>query len=350
MKNYYKILQIERGATMDDVKKAYRKLAMLWHPDKNPGDKEAEEKFKEIREAYDTLSDPQKRTKYDTPASTRQFFNGNTNRASGFSSIFDAEFKFTMDDFTFNANINNSTNLRGKNYNGLDIRIPVECEFVDLLNGKTIEQNYVRNKKCKTCGGNRTIKCVRCNGVRYSVGVEGGCLACSGHGKVICHTCKGAGSIEDHSSIKVNINMRTTHYKMTKNADETYSLTARLDSMGNEIGGRAGDLYLTLITKLPDDMAVSDATIYHDFRCTLSDILSGNSIMLTTIDDRVFKMKIKQFKSFGEIKTTIPELGMMGMNDKIGSYVFRLNVTPPDISKLSDKERLLFNSLLEKIK
>ncbi|GEM86210.1 molecular chaperone DnaJ [Meiothermus granaticius] len=238
MKDYYAILGVSREASPDELKKAYRKLALQYHPDKNPGDKAAEEHFKEINEAYATLSDPEKRAYYDRygTASPGGFPGG---AGQGFGDLFDLfEQVFGM----------RTPGGGARAPRGEDLEASVELELSEVLHGAEKEVVYERWVNCETCGGQggKRERCKACGGrgtveqvQRTFFGnmvAQAPCAACRGRGYTLietCETCKGSGRVRREEHLKI---------QMPAGIDENQLL--RVSGMGNWGPGGAGDLFV----------------------------------------------------------------------------------------------------------
>lgn len=210
-KNYYKILGVDKNASEKDIKSKYRKLAIKYHPDKNKGNKEAEEKFKEISEAYETLSDPNKRSAYD-----QQLNNPFGNRNGGFNSNFnmnDIFSQFFGNHDPFSAFGGNQQNER-RNEN-LDLKIRIKISFEESYNGcqKTIK--YTRNNACTECSKNTCLRCMGRGIIEHLQRTPFGasrsiinCPNCNGKGydaKSTCQKCHGSGTLNEEVSFSINI-------------------------------------------------------------------------------------------------------------------------------------------------
>jgi|694.fasta_scaffold12974_8 molecular chaperone DnaJ len=210
-KDYYKILGVERNATKEDIKKAYRKLAVQYHPDKNPGNKESEAKFQELAEAYGTLSDDQKKSKYDTGGS---FF-----QSAGFNPFGN----YPQSDFWDDIFAKRSQNKKGQN---LFVNVPLTIQEMYLGAKRTI--NSRKYKKCNSCGGNGSLDgksfqtCYNCKGTgstqstrfqQFSqITTSSQCEQCHGVGKMIlevCEGCYGKGAIVFEEEIDIDIPVGT---------------------------------------------------------------------------------------------------------------------------------------------
>ena len=214
--DYYETLGVARGASAEDLKKAYRKLAMQCHPDRNPGDKKAEHRFKEINEAYDVLKDDQKRAAYDRFG--RAAFEHGANGARG-----GAEFNFGMGGFAdiFDEMFGEFMGTRrGGRPQGADLRYNLEISLNDAFNGKQAQIRVATAVACETCAGSgaepgsKPVACPTCRGhgkVRTQQGfftVERTCPSCGGQGAVIekpCKTCRGQGRVQRERTLNVNI-------------------------------------------------------------------------------------------------------------------------------------------------
>ena len=254
--DYYNILNVSKTASQDEIKKAYRKLAIKWHPDKNKNNLEAEEKFKEISEAYDVLSNEQKRTTYD------QFGHDVANNANGdfHSDPFDI-----FNSFFSGARVNPSSGFDGfftrhGNANrkrkpvGEHLQMTVVVELKDLINDINKTISFTRQGKCTSCNGNGTTDlnsftmCSTCGGhgvVLQRIGpmqIQQPCSVCGGEGSVLknpCNTCSGQGTYQE--KIKTNI-------KIPKGCHSGVRL--RVSEYGNYIkDGKFGDLYVEVDVK-----------------------------------------------------------------------------------------------------
>jgi molecular chaperone DnaJ len=208
-KDYYDILGVPRTATEEELKKAYRKLALAYHPDRNPGDKGSEEKFKQINEAYAVVGDSEKRSIYDQYGTAEP----GGGFESGFGRNFDDIFGDLFSDFFGGTQ-------RRRQRKGEDLRYNLDIEFEEAIFGTEKEIEIPKDERCPQCKGSRIepgfqpVVCKQCNGrgqLRYSQGfftISKTCEACNGEGHIIkdpCKMCKGRGYTRTKKSLKVNI-------------------------------------------------------------------------------------------------------------------------------------------------
>jgi len=251
-REYYQILGIERGASADQIKKAYRKLAITHHPDKNQGDKASEEKFKEISEAYEVLSDPQKREIYD-----RYGYEGvkGTFRGGGFS--WDdfhhaSEFEDIFGDLFGSLFGFSGGGSRQRRPRGRDLRVRLDITLDDVLFGKQTELSLRRLEVCTTCAGSGARKgavaqaCRRCGGsgqLRIAQGffsLTTTCDVCGGAGQIItdpCPDCHGQGRKNEKVTLKLNV---------PRGVETGTQLRMLGEGEAGSVGGDRGDLYVAL--------------------------------------------------------------------------------------------------------
>jgi molecular chaperone DnaJ len=343
----YDTLGVKKGASAAEIKKAYRKLAAQFHPDKNPGDDAAEEKFKEVQNAYDTLSDPEKRKQYDA------FGTANGRRAPGSDPRdfnFGAGGNFTINDlgdlgdlFGGIFNRGQSGRARRQHERGADIEIPVSLSFEDSLRGLETKIPVEVTTACRECGGTGAepgtspVICPECNGrgvVSESQGLfalSQPCPRCRGNGTIIekpCKKCRGTGR-----------ERRTKHYTVKIPAGVKDGTRIRLKGKGEigEGGGPAGDLYVVTRVEPSKKFERRGADLVIEVPVTYAEAALGATVEVPTpYGDRV-SLKVpagtqdgRQLRIRGH---GAPKLDGSGKGDLIA----RLRVSVP--KKLSKKER-----------
>lgn len=250
-RDYYEILGVPRNADQDTIKKSYRRLALQYHPDKNPGNKEAEEKFKEAAEAYEVLSNPEKRAKYDRFGHAA-FGQGGFNH--GFQDVEDifASFSDIFGDFfgTRGGMGRGRARRRGGPARGADLRYILEIDLKDVITGKEHEIEFETEDSCQECNGLGAAKgtqpdvCGTCGGAGQVFTSQGffsvatTCPACHGSGQIIrnpCGKCRGRGRVRSHRKLRVNV---------PAGVDTGTQLRLSGEGEGGYRGGPRGDLYV----------------------------------------------------------------------------------------------------------
>jgi molecular chaperone DnaJ len=309
-RDYYEVLGVSKGAATDEIKKAYRKLAVQNHPDRNPGDTAAEERFKEATEAYEILADDRKRKAYD------QFgFAGVEGMAGGaqdFSSVF-RDFEDIFGDFggIFDSFFGGGGGRRRSRSQsaprGSDLRYNLEVAFKDAVFGTKTEISYTRNVKCEPCNGSGAESgsgrktCPTCGGsgqVRRSSGffsIASPCHTCNGEGFVIenpCTNCNGAGVLRKKQKIKVTIPAGIETGKRI-------NIPGQGDSGPN--GGPFGDLYVYISVRPHEYFERDGADLYCVIPISITQAALGSEIHVTTLESKKVKVKIPPSTQNGKI-------------------------------------------------
>ncbi|OPJ55604.1 molecular chaperone DnaJ [Alkalithermobacter paradoxus] len=347
-RDYYEVLGISKGADEREIKKAYRKLAMKYHPDKNPGDKEAEEKFKEINEAYEVLSDSQKRANYD------QFGHAGANAGAGFGGFSDfggAGFGGFEDIFgdVFSDIFGGSFSSRARRtgpQKGADIKYNINISFEEAAFGTEKEIKVSRNEECSECNGTGAKKgtskktCHTCNGtgeIRQAQRTPFGtimnsrtCHVCSGEGTIVespCNTCHGSGKIKNTKKISIKIPAGVDEGSIIKLSGE--------GEIGSK-GGPRGDLYVVISVMQHKLFKRDEYDVYCEVPITFVQATLGDEIEVPTLDGRV-KYKIPEGTQSGTVfrlrEKGIPHLRSSGRGDQ---YVKVIVEIP---RKLSEKQK-----------
>jgi len=315
-KDYYEVLGVIKSSSPEDIKKAYRKLALKYHPDKNKNDKSAEAKFKEASEAYHVLSDKERRANYDQFGHAA--FEGSGGRGgfsnfdftSAFSDIFGSDI---FDDFFEGFGGRSRGRKRNSNYRGADLRYDLSVSLEDAYNGKKQEINFSSSDKCIKCEGSgaepgsKPAACSTCGGqgqVRSSQGfftIQQTCPDCTGYGEQIsdpCKECRGIGKKQSKKKIFANI---------PKGVDDGTRI--RLSGKG-EAGTRGagnGDLYIFVSVESHSIFKRSEENLFFEFPISLADASLGTTVEVPTINGGKAKVKIpagtqngKQFRLKGK--------------------------------------------------
>jgi molecular chaperone DnaJ len=299
--DYYKLLGCEKNASQDDLKKSYRKLAMKYHPDRNPGDKEAEHKFKEISEAYDVLKDEQKRAAYDRfgHAAFENGGMGGGRSAGGFGGGFDpgANFSDIFGDL-FGDMMGGRSRQGGMNLRGADLRYNLEISLIDAYKGKQQKIQFTTAVKCEPCkgtgskDGSAPIDCRMCGGhgkIRTQQGflmMERTCTACHGMGKTIsnpCTSCSGEGRVRREKNLVASI---------PAGVEEGTKIRLSGEGEVGLRGGEAGDLYI-FITVKTHEFFIREG---HDIHCKVPIKMTvaalGGEIEVPVIDGTLAKVTV----------------------------------------------------------
>ena len=292
--DYYDVLGINKGSTPEEIKSAYRKLAVKYHPDKNPGDKKAEDRFKEASEAYGVLSDKSKKENYDNFGHAA-FENGGGGQGgfggTDFSDIFEEFFG------DFGGGRRNSRG-RSSNNRGSDLRYDLSITLEEAYSGKKQNIQFSTSEKCTTCKGNGSKpgsspdRCTFCGGngkVRSNQGfftVQQTCPQCSGSGEEItnpCVDCNGHGNKQISKKISVTI---------PKGVDDGTRIRLAGKGEAGTRGGTTGDLYLFINVKSHKLFKRSDVNLFFEFPISIADAALGTTIEIPTIDGKKAKIKI----------------------------------------------------------
>jgi len=319
---YYEVLEVERQSSEEEIKKNYRKMAMQFHPDRNPGDKEAEEKFKEAAEAYEVLSDPQKREIYD-----RYGHEGLSNTGfqgfSGFEDIFSSFGDIFGDIFGFS---NGRSRSRTAARAGSDLRYDLKISFQDAAFGVSTEIQVEKLDRCRECGGTgaepgkKPEACPRCHGrgqVTQSSGffsISSTCPQCRGEGQIIsqpCKTCRGTGREKTSKHVQVRI---------PAGVDSGSRLRLRGEGEQGENGGPNGDLYVFIYVEDHEFFKRSEDDIYCRIPISFVQAALGANLEVPTLTGTE-KLKIPRGTPSGKVFRLrgkgIPHLRGYGSGDQI---------------------------------
>ncbi len=342
-KDYYKILGVERNSSDDEIKKAYRKMAMQFHPDKNPNNPEAEAKFKEAAEAYDVLSTPDKKSNYDRYGSA----SGPGSHNGGFGG-------FNMDDIfsQFGDIFGNSFNQRyggqRPQSRGSNLRIKVSLTIDDILTGVVKKLKYKRQDKCTTCkgvGGSDERTCIPCGGSGQRMVVQNTpfgqirqastCPDCAGSGKVVnikCNDCRGQGVKLKEEVVDVDIP-----------AGVSNGMQLTMQGMGNYVkSGIPGDLQI-IIEEITDfSFKRENNNIIVEKTISVIDAIVGANVKVSTPRGEI-AIAVEPGTEHGKVYR-VSGKGIPDINYGLGDLYVKINVKIPKKINLEEKH------ILEKLK
>ncbi len=357
-RDYYEVLGVERNADADTIKKAYRKAAIKYHPDKNPGDKEAEEKFKEAAEAYDVLSNEDKRARYD-----RYGHAGMGGAAGGGYGGFSGGFSgggFTMDDIfeqfgdIFGGAFGGGGRSRSRVNRGGDIRVTMRLTLQEVAEGVTKKLKLNKTVTCDKCGGSGAkdassiVTCPECKGSGYVITVQNSffgrmqtqsvCPTCGGSGRTIkdkCSKCGGEGTERGQEIVEV---------KIPAGIAEGMAVTVRGKGNAARRGGVSGDLIVVIEEEHNPELIRDGNDLIHNMNITVTTALLGGEVEVPTIDGKV-RIKIAPGTHAGKVLRLrgkgLPDVNGYGRGD----IMVVVDITIPD--ELTKEERKIIEQLAE---
>lgn len=365
-RDYYEVLGVARNANGDEIKKAYRQAAIKYHPDKNPGDKEAEEKFKEAAEAYDVLSNPDKRARYD------QFGHEGMSAAGGAAGGgFSGAGGFTMEDIFRNfgdifgghfgggfggfGDYTGQTRAGRRVNRGSDLRVKVRLTLAEIANGATKKLKITKLTPCDKCGGNgsrdgNSFKpCPVCNGSGTETKVINTffgrtqtttvCHECGGEGKVIseaCDKCNGEGVVRSQEVVEI---------KIPPGVGEGMQMSVSGKGNAARRGGSPGDLLVVIEEEPHHELQRDGNDLIYNLNITIPTALLGGSAEIPTIDAKA-KIKIEPGTHAGKVLRLkgkgLPDINGYGKGDILAV----IDISVP--ARLSADERKLVEELAQK--
>ena len=352
------MLGVQKSASADEIKKAYRKLAVKYHPDKNPGNKEAEEKFKEAAEAYSVLSDADKKAKYDqfghagVDGAGPDFSGGFGNLNDILNDLFGGAFGGGFGGFGGFGGGFGGGQRRERVYRGRDIRVRVKLTLEEIARGVEKEISIEKNVPCPDCGGrgarnSSDIKtCPACNGtgqvqrvvnsflgqtVTYST-----CQQCGGEGKIIsnpCHTCNGTGLVRQRESIKV---------KIPAGVEAGMQMTVQGEGHAAKNNGINGDLLVVIEEQEHPDFRREGSNLLYTKVISVVDAMLGCEVEIPCLDGKQ-KIRVEPGTQSGTV-TRLRGKGLPSVNSYgTGDLYVKIAVWIP--KKLTKEERALFESI-----
>jgi molecular chaperone DnaJ len=341
-RDYYEVLGVSRDASDQDVKQAFRRLAIKYHPDKNPGDHQAEEQFKEINDAYQILSQAELRERYDRFGHAG--VSAGATAGAGFGQGFPG-FEDLFDMFGMGDIFGGRTGRRGGPRRGSDLRYDIDLSLLEAATGLKTKIRVPRLESCDVCRGtgaaegSQPVRCSQCAGtgqVKYQQGffsVSRTCSTCRGNGKVIkdvCRGCRGEGRVERE---------RTLEIKVPAGVDNGSRLRIAGEGEAGDPGAARGDLYVIVHVKEHEFFERRDANLYCTIAVSFAQAALGAEVKVPTLDgeETLRVAEGTQGGSMFKIKGKgIPVLGGRGRGDL---YVGINVVTPTNLSR--DQRKLL---------
>lgn len=352
-RDYYEVLGVDKNATEDEIKKAYRKIAIKYHPDRNPGDKEAEEKFKEAAEAYDVLHDPQKRQQYDQ-------FGFDAPGGFGFGGG-----GFTMDDiFSMFGSVFEGGGFGGfggfggsrggsqRKYRGGDLRLKVKLNLQEVATGVTKKFRVRKDVTCPHCHGNgcepgsSPESCPTCHGSGYTVqtkqtlfGImqtQGTCPTCHGEGTIIknkCHECGGDGVVKGDEVVEV---------KIPAGVADGMVLTMSGKGNAGPHNGIAGDIQVFISEESNDTFVRQDNDLIYNLLLDFPTAALGGEVKIPTIDGKNLKINLEPGIQPGTTKRLrgkgLP--AVQGYGSGTGDIIVNISVYVPKTLSREEREAL----------
>ena len=358
-RDYYEVLGVPKNANADEIKKAYRKAAIKYHPDKNPGDKEAENKFKEAAEAYDVLSNDEKRARYDQFGHAGMSGAGG---AGGYGGGFGGG--FSMDDIFsqfgdifgghFGGGFGGAHGGHSVN-RGSDIRVRIKLNLTEIAEGAIKKIKVNKDVVCEKCGGSGAkdassyTTCSQCNGSGYVVTVQNTffgrmqsqsvCPTCHGEGKIItakCSHCGGDGCVRDSEVIEI---------KVPAGVGEGMALTVSGKGNAARRGGVNGDLIVVIEEERDPELVRDGNNLIHNLNITVVTAILGGEVEVPTIEGKA-KIKIAPGTHSGKVLRLrgkgLPDVNGYGKGD----ILVVVDITIP--TSLTSEEKELVKQLADK--
>jgi molecular chaperone DnaJ len=362
-RDYYEILGVTKSASTDEIKKAYRKVAMQYHPDRNPGDKAAEEKFKEAAEAYEILSDADKKAQYDRYGHAGVSGNGRGGFGGGGGMNMDDIFSqfgdiFGEDLFGSFFGGNQSRQSRGgsrsRGVRGSNLRVKLKLNYEEIAKGVTKNIKVKKHVSCNTCNGsgakdkNSVQTCSSCGGSGQVRRVQNTflgqmqtvttCPSCNGEGTTVtakCGSCKGEGRVYGEETVSIDI---------PAGVQEGMQLNMAGKGNAGERGGANGDLIILIEEEQHKELYREGLNVAYELHLSFTDVVFGKQVEVPTIDGRA-KIKIPAGTQSGKI-FRLKGKGFPSVNSyEKGDQLIQVNVWTPQ--HLSNEEKAALEKMAE---
>ncbi len=353
-RDYYEVLGVQKGATKEEIKKGYRKLAIQYHPDRNPGNKEAEDKFKEATEAYEVLSDDQKRQIYD-----QYGFAGLEGMGAGGGGSYSHAYTDFQDlfggfdfDSIFGSFFGGGSRSRGRgeaNNQGANLRYDMEISFKDAVYGTKTEIQFTHNESCEACKGTggadgaKRKTCPTCQGagqIRRNSGffsMTQTCPTCQGAGSIIdnpCKACGGSGLEKRKRKIQITI---------PPGIDDGKRINIPKQGDAGRNGGPAGDLFIFMHVQSHPQFERSGEDLYCAVPISIMQAALGAELTVTVLDGKKIKIRIPAGTQNGKLLRVRDEGVPIGNTGRKGDLYIKVIVKVP--SKLSSKSKQLLEEV-----
>ncbi|MCI6643979.1 MAG: molecular chaperone DnaJ [Alloprevotella sp.] len=357
--DYYKILEVDKSATADEIKRAYKKIAMKYHPDRNPGNKEAEEKFKQAAEAYDVLRDPDKRARYD------QFGAAGVNGGAGGFGGFGGQGMDLNDIFSHFSDIFGDMGGFGgfgggraarPRYRGGDLRIKAKLNLAEIQKGVTKKFKVRKHVTCTDCqgtgaeNGHHPETCSTCNGSGYVMRTRQSffgmmqsqepCPTCHGEGTVIKHKCKkchGEGIVQGEEIIEI---------KIPAGIAEGMILNVSGKGHAAKHNGEPGDIQVLIEEEAHPELIRDESDLIYNLLLTIPQAVLGDSVEIPTVEGKA-RIDIKPGTQPGTALRLrgkgLPVINNYGYSNSVGDIVVNISIYVP--VTLSKEERQAFEQM-----